>query len=690
MKKLAAWLGLLLLTAGNCPGQAPFQPVTPVDAPSIQGRAVELDARGQLLPWPRPADTGYSYEAYFISRWQYLWEQYNHERFYEFYCCVNYSRQTFATYPDLHWANSTGYLRAMMEGFVEHLYPYTADTRTLSFLEELVDYELENGTTPSGYVWSGVPYASADPGARRYSGWRVHGIDYIEPPVVGADGFAYLRLYEMTGKTRYLAAAIRCANALAKNYREGDAMHSPWPYRCYARDGRVEGKEMGAYSADVIEPIALFDELIRLNFGDAADYRRIRNDAWAWLREYPMKNNVWVGYFEDVTPSMANMNNVIPLETARYVILHTEFDPDWRQDAARLIEWVKTTPKWPKYIVHGATVTTEQGDGVNFCCQKPNWCCDSHTARLAAVEALYFAKTGDAAYRDRAFRSFNWVTYFQGFPPAGETPWGQDQWWFTDEFSDGPRRLMDGFWAVPEWAPADESHFLGSTSVVTRISYDQGAVAYSTFDADSTDVLRLDFVPKSVAAGGRELSPRQDLNAEGFTFDPATHVLKVHHVHAQDISVVGDGGNAPAQIVDFDNPYLPAGTILRGQYPSGVIQWGDDGEWRIGVPAGRLATFNLGVSDPQTRQAGFEFDAPRLLAGVDVYNRGSSEITFKIHSPTNPDFTGIIPAGELVRLTTGWRNSTSRISFEAEGGAALGNLLFDNLAFVAITPAAGP
>ena len=100
---------------------------------------------------------------------------------------------------------------------------------------------------------------------------------------------------------------------------------------------------------------------------------------------------------------MANMNQVIPLEFARYVFLHPDKDPQWRDHARKLIDWVKTTPKWPKYIVHGATVTTEQGNGVGFCCNEPNQCCDSHTARLAAVEALYYAKTGEIAYRDMAF-----------------------------------------------------------------------------------------------------------------------------------------------------------------------------------------------------------------------------------------------------------------------------------------------
>jgi hypothetical protein len=117
--------------------------------------------------------------------------------------------------------------------------------RMVAFLEDFVDYELENGLTPDNYAWAGVPYASADPGVRRYSGWSQHGKDYIEPPVVGEDGYAYLRLYEMTGNTKYLRAATRCANALVKNYKPGDETHSPWPVRCYARDGRAEGGPMG-------------------------------------------------------------------------------------------------------------------------------------------------------------------------------------------------------------------------------------------------------------------------------------------------------------------------------------------------------------------------------------------------------------------------------------------------------------
>ena len=670
---------VLALTVKVSAQQQKFPVVSVVDEPSIAARPVALDAQGKLLPWPMPDNVGYSYSSHVLSQWTVLWDQYNRQRLHYYHCCFDIDRTTYELIPDQKWANSTGYLRAMMQGFIERLYPYTGDARMLTFLEDFVDYELEHGTTPADYVWSQVPYASADPGARDYRGWSSHGIDYIEPHVVGEDGYAYLRLYEMTGNTKYLQAAIRCANALVKNYKKGDAAHSPWPVRCYARDGRTEGRPMGPYSANVIEPIMLFDELIRLQQGDVAGYTRTRQNAWLWFQTYPLVNNVWVGYFEDVVPSMENMNQVIPLEFARYVLLHPDKDPQWREHAQKLIEWVKTTPAWPKYIVHGATVTTEQGNGINFCCNLPNQCCDSHTSRLAAVEALYFAKTGDADYREAAFRSFNWVTYFQGLPGKTHAPWGENQWWFTDEFSDGPRRLMDAFWAVPEWAPADESHLLGSSSVVNRISYGKGSVTYSTFDPESTDVMRLDFVPESVSANGRPLARGKTLpsTGSGFVFDDATHVLRIRHDAARDIDIQGSGGSAHPQYVTFDDPHLSAGTILEGGYPSGVIDW-PGGQWKIGIPEGKFGTFNLIPADPAEERLELRFHSPRILDGIDVYNGGASEATITIRSENASAVAATLRPGELRRIRTSWKDTASVVTIELKNG---NGIRFDNLAY---------
>ena len=675
---------VLLSAVSLAAGQEASQVVSTVDASSIAGRPVALDESGKLLPWPMPENTGYSYSAYFLSQWTILWDQYNRQRLPYYYCCFDFDRTTFELVPDPNWANSTGYLRAMMQGFVERLYPYTADPHTLEFLENFVDYELENGTTPKDYAWSQVPYPSANPGSKRYTGWSHHGEDFVEPHVVGEDGYGYLQLYEMTGNTKYLVAAIRCADALAKNFTPGDENNSPWPYRCHARDGSLkDGKGMFPYSANVVEPIMLLDELIRLDQGDTAAYKRTRAGAWAWLMKYPMQNNVWVGYFEDVQGSMEDMNQVIPLEFARYILLHPEKDPAWREHSLQLMEWVKTTPKWPKYMVHGALITTEQGSGPkDFCCNLPNQCCDSHSARLAAVEALYYARTGDVAYKEAAYRTDNWVTYFQGLPAGAHAPFST-QWWFTDEFTDGPRRMMDAFWAVPEWAPADESHLLGSLSVVTKIAYGAGRVTYSTFDADSTDVLRLNFAPDAIWVGGRQIARRSDLQQEGYTFDGSTRVLRIRHTSSRDVDVQGKSDQAPPSLITFDDPHLPARTLLVGQYPSGVIDWGH-GEWQIGTPFGKFGTFTLALSDSKAEHAEFSFYAPRVFAGVDAYNDGDTDATITVRSSVarpgeTREVSYTIKPKELRRLRTGWLEPSSKVSLAFTSGQGL---RFDNLAYI--------
>jgi hypothetical protein len=330
-------------------------------------------------------------------------------------------------------------------------------------------------------------------------------------------------------------------------------------------------------------------------------------------------------------------------------------------------------------------VTTEQGDGKNFCCNLPNECCDSHSARLAAVEALYYAHTGDVAYKEEAFRTDNWVSYFQGLSAGAHAPFS-NQWWFTDEFSDGPRRMMDAFWAVPEWAPADESHLLGSLSVVTKIVYGAGSVTYSTFDQDSTDVLRLNFVPDAVMVDGksiRRVKFETNLSGEGYGFNDDTHTMTIRHTSSRDVDIRGKGEQAPPKLITFDDPHLAAGTPLAGQYPSGIIDWGaigNDGDgWEIGTPFGKFGTFTLKLADPKANRGEFAFASPRIFAGIDVYNDGENDATVTVSSPEIREQGFTVKAKELRRIRTGWRDPSSRVRLKLVNGEAL---RFDNLAYL--------
>jgi len=116
-------IGLFFATATAQDAQAPFPVTSVVNDPTIAGRKVALDDQHKLLPWPMPDSTGYSYSGYFLSQWTVLWDQYNRQRLPYFYCCFDFDRTTFELIPDTKWVNSTGYLRAMTEGFFGRLYP---------------------------------------------------------------------------------------------------------------------------------------------------------------------------------------------------------------------------------------------------------------------------------------------------------------------------------------------------------------------------------------------------------------------------------------------------------------------------------------------------------------------------------------------------------------------------------------
>ncbi|HKC16116.1 MAG TPA: hypothetical protein VKC11_05355, partial [Steroidobacteraceae bacterium] len=211
----------LVLLASMAQGGDWLGPLSTVNEPLIAGREVQLDARGELLPWPFADDPGRSYDAHVRSQWALLRGLFGRMPY--FHCCFQIDPVSLEPVADRNWANSTAYLRGMMIGFAERLYPYTGDARVLDYVEPFVDYELDHGLTPAGYQWAGVPYPSADPGAADYKGWSARGVDFVEPHVIGEDGYAYLRLYEMSGREKYLEAAIHFADELVKNYQSGDA-----------------------------------------------------------------------------------------------------------------------------------------------------------------------------------------------------------------------------------------------------------------------------------------------------------------------------------------------------------------------------------------------------------------------------------------------------------------------------------
>jgi hypothetical protein len=417
-------------------------------------------------------------------------------------------------------------------------YAFSGDDAALDLTRRALDYQLAHGTTPADWQWANVPYASAGAGDIDYVGaddaWcdfcgRGDGPGVIEPDKVGELGYAYLEFHELTGDPRYRDAAVACADALARHVRDGDEQRSPWPFRVYAETNVVREE----YSSNVIGAITLFDELSRLSLGHADAYARARAAAVDWLLRVPLVNDAWSGYFEDIEiqagPS-ANPNQYSALQTARWLMAHPEDDERWRDDVPRLIAWAIQTfggdTPTERGTQWGATVMSEQSADVAKM--------GSHTARLGATEALWFAATGDTAARERAARSLNWATYMcddRGIVAVGEDK--NEGYWFSDGYGDYIRHFLIAMAAVPEWAPAGETHLLGSTSIVTDVAYSPDRIEWSTFDDDAVETFRLAAPPSSASAAGAPLEERRDLEAEGYVVQllpSGDAIVRVRHV----------------------------------------------------------------------------------------------------------------------------------------------------------------
>ncbi len=540
-----------------------FCPAILLQAGQLFWHDVRLDTQGKLLSW---VDSDAPYDSIIRNDWE----------MFKNIPVQPDGYRTYFTYPEFNglndpsqplfsgrtWVHNPAGLFAMLTDSAILYYAYSGDQTVMDRVRELLDHMIAFGTTDATDSWALVPYSSSDAGNPVYRGGtdtiycdtpcgRGDGVGFLEPDKVGELGYGYLQFYEFTLEEKYLQAAIHCADALAAHERPGDQSHSPWPFRVDARTGTRIRED---YTANTIGPIRLFDELLRLRHGRQKSYARARAVAWNWLMTYPIQNQVWTQYFEDVQiypDYRTNRNQYSALETARYLLQHPEMDPYALLHAKRLLDWVAgffaidsvtMGGLHEKGLQWGAEVLSEQVNDMDKM--------SSHTARYASVRALWYEVTGDLDSKERAFRSFNWASYASredGLVQISVDKGGG--FWFSDGYGDNMRHFQRGMASVPEWAPPKQSHLLGSTSVVREVRYGQHGIDYLTFDKAAREVLRLEAAPSAVRAGGKSLPLVKSLNgrAEGYTLEPIAgggFAVRIKHRLSGDIGIQFEPGHA--------------------------------------------------------------------------------------------------------------------------------------------------
>src|SRR5579862_3715987 len=271
-----------------------------------------------------------------------------------------------------------------------------------------------------------------------------------------------------------------------------------------------------------------------------------------------------MGFFEDIPRQTDDVNQLLPMMTAYYLLSQDDpaaVDPQWMGHVGRLLDWVKVKLGRGPFL--GAQAIDEQStpDATFGCCSRAGQ--GDHTARWAAINAMYFEKTRDGQAREDSFRGLNYGTYFAA-SDGRIACCGLDytaSYWFSDGYSDYLRHFQWAMGAIPEFAPAGQDHILRSSSVVQSVKYAARDIQYRTFDDAGTEVIRLSFKPAAITAGGRPLAENDGAQAEGYSLRPlpgGDWVLEIRHASSREIGVKAQRGAYPAPPYRTETPQLPA------------------------------------------------------------------------------------------------------------------------------------
>jgi hypothetical protein len=279
------------------------------------------------------------------------------------------------------------------------------------------------------------------------------------------------------------------------------------------RDHGFDGTwlDTAGYTSNWAPTMQLFLDLTELKKGETVAYQVGFENLLNWMKQYPMKENKWGPFFEDVDQWSQTQINAMTF--ARFIMEHRRYFPEWKNDVEKIINWVHknfANDRWKKY---GVTVTNEQS-----VYQTP---ANSHSSRQAADELLFVNLSGDSALYENAVRELNWATYMVDFDGKNRFP--QDEPWLTDGYGDYVRHYLRAMDAFPGLTAPDEDHILSSTSVVQQADYeghlkkfiflsfektdsDKVKMFYRTFDSTGTERIKLKKKPSAVLLDDRPLT----------------------------------------------------------------------------------------------------------------------------------------------------------------------------------------
>lgn len=518
---------------------------------------IVTDANGKILPWYSP-DLGKAYNNAIMSVWHF-WDKLptdlNGLPYYMNHQVWN---------PGVNDPRGIGgdQLQMALSSW-RLLYAYSGDERIRENMKFMAEYYLTHSLSPSNAVWPNIPYPyNTLVYSGIYDGDMVIGKNFTQPDKAGSFGNELIQLYKMHGTRShgqtamaiYLDAAVKIANTLAKHTIEGNYNTSPLPFKVNAITGEIgrlednwkkeKSLQQSDYTTNWSGTMELFLSLIELKKDSTGMYQKSFDTLLSWMKKYPLQNNRWGPFFEDIPGWSDTQINAITF--AQFMMNHPQYFPQWKTQVKDIFKWVYATvgnKTWEKY---GVVVVNEQ-----TAYQTPG---NSHSARQASAELQYQALTGDTSYQENAIRTLNWATYM--VDDDGKNRYPQDEIWLTDGYGDYVRHYLRAFTAMPSLAPDNEDHLLSTTSVIQYAEYKGSPykrfqfnnttpntsvkLTYVTYDAIGKEVIKLTKKPSKVQFYTNVVEESNELNKEGYSWQPLNNgggLLHIHRLKAKEVTI---------------------------------------------------------------------------------------------------------------------------------------------------------
>lgn len=527
----------------------------------LQYHLIHLNSADKtILPW-YSADLGKSYDFVIGKVWNFWYNMRNDKNGLPYYMSHQVWRSDF---NDPRGIGGDQFSMALSSWNL--FYGYSGIDAVKEEMKFIADYYLTHSLSPAEAVWPNIPYPyNTLIYSGIYDGDMILGKGYLQPDKAGSFGLELVKLYKMNKTVTYpnitdklyLDAAVKIANTLTRNIKDGDENNSPLPFKVNAITGEIGKLEINSgngqdyqlsnYTSNWSGTMELFLNLIELKTGDVENYQRSFDKLLKWMKSYPLKNNKWGPFFEDVLGWSDTQINAITF--AQFMMNHQEYFPNWKIEVKGIFSWVYKNlgnKEWKKYgviVVNEQTVYKNPGN--------------SHTSRQGSAELQYAAYSGDKTLVPNAIRQLNWATYM--VDEDGKSCFPRDDIWLTDGYGDYVRHYLRAMAFWPELAPAEKNHLLSSTSVIQLMEYPpfinkflvpnvpadmvkNTLIYYRTFDDKAIEIIRMTKKPGAVLVNSKVISESIDNKTEGWAWKSMEKggFLTIRHQRGNRITVMGN------------------------------------------------------------------------------------------------------------------------------------------------------